>query len=76
VKEKKYKSGEIPELGDFVCRKHKDKAYEIYGVVIGKWKSASGDLQLPIIYWSNTGKARKSLASHITLAARNRRKYP
>jgi len=35
VKEKKYKSGEIPELGDLVCRKHKDEVRETYGVAAG-----------------------------------------
>ena len=80
TKRKPYKSGERPKMGDLVWRyyanglsipEETENLVKDYGVVVGFWTTKSGNVVLPVITWSRTGKTYRNLTSSIRLAARS-----
>ena len=76
---KPYKTGERPKMGDLVWRywanglsipEETKNVAKDYGMVVGFWTTVSGNVCLPLITWSRTGKTNRSLTSSVRLAAR------
>ena len=69
---KKYKSGEVPQIGDLVMRKYANVDYPLqycYGIVMGTTILGSG-VQLPVILWGGRSNPRKSLLGGVHLIGR------
>ena len=77
IREKKYATGEVPRIGDFVYRQRRNQ-YGIvvgrnqYGIVVGLWRTlGDSGMFIPIIHWAGSGfSAKKSLPYNVLLVAR------
>jgi len=68
IREKKYATGEVPRIGDFVYRQRRNQ----YGIVVGLWRTlGDSGMFIPIIHWAGSGfRAKKSLPYNVLLVAR------
>ena len=77
IKNKKYKSGEIPKFGDLVKRERINIDYsreKCYGIVTGFFvigKRSNTPKRFPRILWAGYGKPKKSLCVNLWLVKRN-----
>ena len=77
IKNKKYKSGEVPKCGDLVIRHHVNIEYpreNCYGIVTGFFvvgKRTKTPKRFPKILWAGYGNSRKTLLVNVYLVKRN-----
>ena len=77
IKNKNYKSGEIPKFGDLVRKNHANIGYpreNCYGIVTGFFvigKSTNTPKRFPKILWAGFGNSRKTLLVNVYLVKRN-----
>jgi len=70
----KYKTGEVPMIGDLVWRLRAVEPFGMdtrqYGIVSSYWLSGNRTFMLPVICWAGQGKPKKSLTGTVRLWAR------
>ena len=71
---KKYKTGEVPKIGDLVWRYRSgifpQPHVKQWGIVTGYWLSMSRNSKLPVICWAGTDRPKKALTTVLRLYAR------
>jgi hypothetical protein len=77
IDSKKYKSGEVPKVGDLILRISSIEQYdfrlECYGIVTGFFIIGAGGTcpkKFPKVLWAGASRPRKSLIPNVRLVSR------